>query len=154
MGLDMYLYRKTYVKQWSHIPTEKQWSVSVRRGGKKSKLINSKKIAYVTESLHDWRKFNALHKWFVDNCQGGMDECQETYVGEERLKELLDILKRVDANHSLAAELLPTESGFFFGGTAYDEWYFNDVKDTIKVISGVLKETDFYCSNIIYQSSW
>ena len=35
------------------------------------------------------------------------------------------------ADNSKAEELLPTCSGFFFGSTDYDEYYFEDLKDSI-----------------------
>lgn len=52
-----------------------------------------------------------------------------------------------------AEELLPTESGFFFGGTDYDEYYVEDLKNTIKILDECLwaenKEGNFY-----YHNSW
>lgn len=51
-------------------------------------------------------------------------------------------------------EILPTESGFFFGSTAYDEYYFSDVEETIKIIIDVLKTTDFEKELVVYRSSW
>jgi hypothetical protein len=104
-----------------------------------------------------WRKQNHIHKWFVDNCQGGIDECQETEVSKEKLEELLvtclDIVKNKD-NKSLAENELPTQAGFFFGGTEYDEYYFDGIEDTIEILQKVLEETDFEESVITYQSSW
>lgn len=58
------------------------------------------------------------------------------------------------ANPEVCAQLLPTTEGFFFGGTEYDNWYIEDVKNTIEIISKVLKETDFTKETITYQSSW
>lgn len=55
---------------------------------------------------------------------------------------------------SVAEELLPTTNGFFFGGTDYDEWYIKDIKDTIKIITEVLKTTDFETQMIYYLASW
>ena len=55
---------------------------------------------------------------------------------------------------SVAEKLLPTQSGFFFGGTQYDEWYFKDVEDTIDIITKVLATTDFENEMIYYCSSW
>ena len=51
-------------------------------------------------------------------------------------------------------ELLPTQSGFFFGDTEYKEWYFNWVDETIKMLEKILKETDFKTYAIYYESSW
>ena len=65
----------------------------------------------------------------------------------------LDILNNKD-NKSLAKSQLPTQQGFFFGGTEYDESYFDGVQDTIEILKKVLEETDFEESVITYQSSW
>lgn len=147
MGLDMYLSRKTYVKRWAHISPDELYLVTVQRGDKPTD-IDSEKVTYITEEMGYWRKANAIHKWFVDNVQNGVDECQESYVSEEQLAELLDICRRVAADHSLAAELLPTQSGFFFGSTDYDEYYFQYIDDTIAILSN-LPPVYYY-----YHSSW
>lgn len=55
---------------------------------------------------------------------------------------------------SVAEELLPTTSGFFFGGTEYDEWYYKDVENTINIIEDVLRTTDFKHEIVMYHSSW
>ena len=55
---------------------------------------------------------------------------------------------------SIAAKLLPTTSGFFFGGTEYDEWYVNDIKNTIDIITKALETTNFDTEMIYYVSSW
>lgn len=55
---------------------------------------------------------------------------------------------------SVAKELLPTTSGFFFGGTEYDEWYYKDVENTISIIENVLRTTDFEHEVVMYHSSW
>ena len=57
-------------------------------------------------------------------------------------------------NPDIAAEYLPTQSGFFFGGTDYDELYMQDIDDTISIIEKVLEETDFETQMVIYSSSW
>jgi hypothetical protein len=54
----------------------------------------------------------------------------------------------------LASELLPTGEGFFFGGTAYDEFYFEDVKHTIDVLELILSDEDAKYLDFYYQSSW
>ena len=55
---------------------------------------------------------------------------------------------------SLAEELLPTTSGFFFGGTQYDQWYIEDIKYTVKILKDVLNTTDFEHEIVMYSSSW
>ena len=55
---------------------------------------------------------------------------------------------------SIAEELLPSTSGFFFGNTDYNEWYVEDIKSTIEIISNVLETTDFDTQMVYYISSW
>lgn len=41
---------------------------------------------------------------------------------------------------STAEELLPTQSGLFFGSTGYDEWYYRDVEETFKTLGYILSK--------------
>jgi hypothetical protein len=48
-------------------------------------------------------------------------------------------------NQETAQELLPTQAGFFFGSTDYDEWYYYDMKEILKEFGELLmrwKEDD------------
>lgn len=107
-----------------------------------------------------WRKANAIHDWFVKNCQEGNDDCRTTWVGETNIKELLDTLKKVlqnRTNTALIQELLPTTEGFFFGGTEYDEYYFETIEKTIEVLQAEVDEMesmDEYYFDYYYHSSW
>lgn len=58
------------------------------------------------------------------------------------------------ANADEVAKLLPTQGGFFFGGTEYDNWYMRGVEDTIDILTRVLETTDFEKEMIYYRSSW
>ena len=58
------------------------------------------------------------------------------------------------ANPEVAEELLPTQSGFFFGSTDYDQYYMQDIEDTIEILTRALQETDFDREMIVYTSSW
>ncbi len=149
MGLDMYLDKRTYVQYWEHNGDE-NYEVEVTKGGEPTK-IDPKKVKYIIEEAGYWRKANQIHQWFVDNVQGGEDNCAEYYVSSDKLEELLDLCKKVQTDNSLAEVLLPTASGFFFGGTQYDEWYFKDIDNTIQILEEALadKGGDFY-----YSSSW
>lgn len=132
MGLDMYL-------------------------GRALKVAENKRDGFEFEEVGYWRKQNHIHQWFVDNCQDGIDECQEVEVPLEKLEELLvtclDVLKNKD-DKSVVESQLPTQGGFFFGGTEYDEYYFDGIQNTIEILQKVLEETDFVESVITYQSSW
>ena len=150
MGLDMYLSRKYYVKNWNHMGEEEKHTITVLKGGKPSD-IPAEKITYIeTEEMY-WRKANAIHQWFVKNVQDGEDDCKSYYVDREQLKELLDTVTAVLADHSKAGELLPSQAGFFFGSTDYDEWYFKDLEYTKEELERLL--VDEY-GEYEYQSSW
>ena len=177
----MYLSKKTYVKNWSFQKPEEQHEITVKKGGEVRKDINPDKISNIEEEAGYWRKANAIHNWFVENVQDGVDECQTSYVDTEKLKELLEICKKVKASLEnspkrtiqvkngwdgekdtfidveifedigVAEELLPTQGGFFFGSTEYDEGYLQDINDTINIIEEALltEDADFY-----YHASW
>lgn len=61
---------------------------------------------------------------------------------------------KVIINPEVAEELLPSCGGFFFGSTSYDEWYMQDIENTIKIIKNVLATTDFETQMLVYCSSW
>jgi hypothetical protein len=150
MGLDMYLDKRTYVKQWDHIEETKQYKVEVTRGGEPTN-IDPTKVKYIIEEAGYWRKANAIHKWFVDNCQDGVDDCRDAYVGFKELQTLLDLCRIVIIDKSKAEQLLPSTSGFFFGNTEYDEWYYNDIQNTIEILEKALEDKD---GEYYYSSSW
>ena len=95
MGLDMYLKKKTYVKNWDHTPKDQIHKITVKLGGKTHPSIKPERISYIEEDVAYWRKANAIHRWFVKNVQGGIDECQTSYVELAQLKELVDACKQV-----------------------------------------------------------
>ena len=67
-------------------------------------------------------------------------------------KDLAD--GKVIEDPSVAEKLLPSQGGFFFGSTEYDEWYLNDIEDTIEICKNALATTDFNTQMIYYCSSW
>lgn len=153
MGLDMYLFKKSYITSGEWIKENHRESVTVTKGGKPHKLIKEDRIRYVIEEVGYWRKANQIHNWFVQNVQEGNDNCGNYRVSREKLQELLDLCRIVSAgNKEESAKLLPTASGFFFGGTDYDEWYYQDIKDTIKILEEVLSDTE--ADDFEYTSSW
>ena len=118
MGLDQYLYRK-----------------------------NDKGVE--VEEIY-WRKANFVHKYFThDWMERGFegDDCVPFPTTREELSQLAALCDEVLETPHLAPHLLPTMSGFFFGSTNYDEWYFKDVKFTRDEIRRLLNEStdeDFY----------
>jgi hypothetical protein len=148
MGLDMYLNAKRYL--WRTRGEEltlaqKISNLEIGNDGMRVKEI-------VCEAMY-WRKANSIHYWFVQNVQNGDDDCKEYYVSREKLESLIGVCEEVLANPSKADDLLPIAQGFFFGSTKIDDWYWDDIKETIGTIRRLLSNTsdewEFY-----YASSW
>lgn len=73
-----------------------------------------------------------------------------SFKGGKEIPNLED--GKVVANLEIAKRLLPTQEGFFFGGTDYNEYYIDDLKRTIKIIEKCLKLPKEW--NLYYRSSW
>lgn len=151
MGLDMYLRRRTYVKNWDHMGPENRHTITV--AGPRAAGITPARITSIEEEVGYWRKANAIHQWFVTHCQGGTDDCRDAYVSREQLEELLETCKTVLAQPDQVADLLPPKSGFFFGSTEIDEYYWQNVRDTIALLESLLAEDTSY-ADFYYRSSW
>lgn len=173
MGLDMYLKirKEEYVSKYSSCPTlsltyPEDITKFIPQNGE---AINGTfaSVCRTTEyKVGYWRKANAIHNWFLESCgprdhDGDViDDCRPIEVPVEALKELVEICKKVLDDHDLAEELLPTQSGFFFGPTEYDEYYFDDLEDTVKTITPIIAfleeklEKKEFEWDVIYQASW
>lgn len=77
-----------------------------------------------------FRKVNFLFKYYED--RGKMYDQYYAFTDVDDIDDLIDRCERVLKDHELAHELLPTQDGFFFGSTDYNDWYFSDVKDCLK----------------------
>lgn len=155
MGLDMYLHAKQYMSEYldpedaERIKTiNEMFGIEVEDG---DDHWGAKEVTF---QVAYWRKANAIHKWFVDNCQNGEDNCQEAYVSTEDLEKLLSICKEILKDPSKAPDLLPAQSGFFFGSTDYDEYYVDDLKYTVERIEKILGDPTICNMEIYYHSSW
>ena len=159
MGLDMYLNKVIFVgAEYDHRNVDAIVDIKI---GDKTVKVNPSKISTIHERACYWRKANAIHKWFVDNVQDGDDNCGAYWVSIEHLEQLLGVVNEVLEDHSKAEELLPTESGFFFGDTVYDEWYFEGLEYTKEEFTRILDEQnsldDSDCVNrcdFEYSASW
>ena len=178
MGLDMYLYRTKKVEGYTaedyytvddtvceHVTKDADVAglnletiTGISKANELLPRIKNRGEYFTWYSIFEevgyWRKANQIHRWFVENVQDGIDECQPSLVTKERLEELLRTVKQVLEDFSKARELLPTQSGFFFGSTDYDEWYKKGLEHTVEVLEKVLAETDFDNEVILYRSSW
>lgn len=150
MGLDSSLVKKTYIgANFEHRGITGKIELYDNSGKKINIKFN--RVSSITEEVAYWRKANAIHKFFVDNVQDGNDDCGEYYVPREVLEKLLVYCGFVLDNPSEAPKALPTQEGFFFGTTQYDENYFEDLRYTKEIINELLKteEGDYY-----YHASW
>lgn len=177
MGLDMYLYRKTYVQSFD--AEKKDIVTQVKVVDKQNKYgINPDKVVYITEEVGYWRKANQIHNFFIkqtgkeDNCEpiripigilrnlyerckailkDNTQEKEEIYQdlkGEEKVRTV-----KVLKDDTKAKELLPTCDGPFFGSMAYGEWYVEDLERTIEILEPLINSEDGW-SEFIYEASW
>jgi hypothetical protein len=127
MGLDMYLMASRYIGDWDHNKAEERatYKTIVEAAGLSRFRCEGSPHLTVDLCVAYWRKSNQIHKWFVDTVQGGEDECETSYVSREQLEELVKLCETAIANKD--ASLLPPQSGFFFGNTEINGWYWADL---------------------------
>lgn len=160
MGLDMYLTARKYVSRFDYKDGVKVQEsefdalddlapAGLTKYGEFAGIQIEYPIGY-------WRKANAIHGWFVNECANGVDDCNKVYVPREKLVELLELCKQVTHEPAMAGDILPPTSGFFFGTYEIDDWYMQDMNYTIQMLEHVLSivpENDWDWS-FIYQASW
>ena len=174
MGLDIYLTEKVYIG--AGYDFEKvNVKCSITKKGEPFKLPPLNKLEYMVFEKAYWRKANHIHKWFVDNVQGGVDDCKEYWVSVEQLEELKKLCQqvvelakespyeekeveqfdgttytyRVYKNPEEFMEILPTQEGFFFGSTEINNWYVKDCENTLEMLKDLNENYEYY-----HQSSW
>lgn len=160
MGLDMFLHKRERINTYDFkqqgdaqakkmtVKTVVEWEDG--KTEEQEYTCEPQHSGYVYLPIAYWRKANEIHRWFLGFLDDGEeDHCQQIYVDGTHILELVDLCKQVLADHSKAQELLPTQEGFFFGSTEYDEWYFKDLENTIEMLKDIKPEDDF-----IYQASW
>ena len=165
MGLDMYLSAKKHVEKvnWLAIRDNEELSYdspevinplwkNIVDTAEMSDVATDIYGVYVEVTCAYWRKANQIHKWFVDNVQGGNDNCGEYYVSQNKLQELLDLVNRALAERN--PTLLSPQGGFFFGSTDIDEWYWNDLKNTKAKLERVFALPEMSDLSFYYSSSW
>ena len=114
-----------------------------------------------------WRKANQIHAWFNDRCEpaegtthgpgisdGEGRNCVYIPVPGEALIALLHRCREVLEDKTKAPSLLPSQEGFFFGGTEYDEWYFKDLEDTVDGLEKVLSDPAHRGQKFWYWAWW
>lgn len=181
MGLDMTLSAKKYVstfmepEQYNALKNALDRElvsapIPLDRRDTLQSLEVSVKVAY-------WRKANHIHGWFVNRVQDGLDECQESYVSLEVLTELRDICRDLLAkkkeleddtgdevlNHDTLVDYcmakLPPVQGFFFGSYDIDLGYWDDIRDTVNMLTPIIEWDKVEHANgnyweFTYRASW
>lgn len=141
MGLDMYLKcgnRKMVKTYLEDLTQEEQWE-----------CINPfRELGY-------WRKANAIRSWFIDVCDYPEDgNCEFVEISKRDLEHLKETCEYVLEHHDKAPELLPTCDGFFFGDTDYDDWYFENLEETIKICDNALQKVNWDTEVVMYTDWW
>ena len=158
MGLDMYLEVRRTVRtyewnqQFDKVANGLGESLISLAGLDQIVSENNYTVSIEVNAIY-WRKVNSVHQWFVDNIGGGVDECQRMYVKRKDLEDLRDLVKDTLIHRDKASLTLPPASGFFFGSTEIDEWYWEDLEYTARELDRVLanaKDSD----DFFYQASW
>ena len=97
MGLDMYLdAKKRMYPKWASGGREdteemkkiRQVMPEIYKSGNLDYIVIQFEAGY-------WRKANHIHKWFVDNVQNGVDNCERYYVSREDIEKLLKVVNTV-----------------------------------------------------------
>ncbi len=148
MGLDMQLHKRN--KAGEPINTE------TRTFGTNEEYEYEKEFIY-------WRKANQIHGWFVKNVMDGNDanEGKRYWVSYSKLLEFYDQL--VKARLTRDTTIFPPIKGFFFGSDDIDEYYWEEILDTIEQLHDTVKEIRalveidelvFYDYSFWYSSNW
>ena len=159
MGLDITFYKAKRLKDnetkerleeiRKELATEYLKSIDERN----SKLINE--LEDEKEKINPWnevayfRKVNFLIPFF-----GYEENCSNIEIDKYQVEDLIEACKEVLANHDKASFLLPTQEGFFFGSTDYDDWYFDDVQNVKEKFEEVLADFDMDEDILIMHCWW
>ena len=180
MGLDMYLERRVFIgNQFEHrepkllLPNADAFGVDASRvTGVVEQVMYWRKA----NQIHAWfidnvgddqdgtnprlvsrTKLQLLHDTCVKVLEAsrmvsGKVKNGWTYEGGVETPILEDGL--LVANPAVAQELLPTQSGFFFGSTEYDQYYIDDLLHTVKGLEKILARPAEDDGDYYYRSSW
>lgn len=147
MGLDMYLDASKFISPYASLdePEGKLRAAIASVLGLKDDPLPDEtirrllarsdigKVTGVRVRAGYWRKSHNIHQWFVDNVQGGDDNCGEYYVDRGDLKELVDYCQeQIDDGDDPDGEYL----------------------DTIQMIKPILDTPLYEGYEFYYKASW
>ena len=158
MGLDMYIFHtnrtKHTIEELVNIDSIRELNAETPEAQELLPLREYKHLKGVFSIFHEgayWRKANAIHAWFVDNVQAGVDDCNHYELTREHLETLKNICTQ--AIETKDTQKLEPRDGFFFGSLYIDDWYWADVMHTIDQID-MLLAMDWDARRFFYCSSW
>lgn len=136
MGLDIWFYRFKR-SDWNKYQKEQEKYEQLSKE-EQDKLYDEDKTPL--DKLHKkkkgeiyFRKVNFLLPYF--NYEDNLSYIE---ISKEAISSLIrdceEVLDKKD--DEVSADLLPTECGFFFGSTDYDEYYYHDVESTYSSFCG------------------
>lgn len=126
MGLDQYLDKELYISEFDKYDADKIPKIYELLAVKDCSE-NYKHLSVRLPAIY-WRKSNQIHSWFVSNVQDGQDDCRPYEVDIDDLRNLLELIKKQLKNKKKI--ILEPKSGFFFGSTDIDEWYWKELERT------------------------
>ena len=153
MGIDMYMTARRYLSAYDKNETVQTARTALAETLQTLGAPADSEMKIVDVEVAYWRKANAIHNWIVAHVQNGNDDCREYIFKRETMQTLLNVCNTVIENPEEAEELLPPSSGFFFGSTEIDSYYWRDVKYTRDRLIEFLKP-ESSAWRFCYQSSW
>lgn len=109
---------------------------------------------YYLVTKEDIQALNEVVNEVINTCDliPGKICAGEHYENGKMVKDYIDGLVIEDTTK--AQELLPTQEGFFFGDTSYDEFYYKDLLYTADMCEAILNFFPFDEYYLVYDSSW
>jgi hypothetical protein len=102
-------------------------------------------------TVWDGRKENHIHQWVCNTAS--VESTNVEYILIDPYTLHAD-LETVINNPELAPRIMPTQSGFFFGSTEYDDYYFEGVKHLYDLLADEKAQGLFDGHSYFYWSWW
>jgi len=157
MGLDSYLFAEKFL---SLSDNREEFEKITESLGLTGLIHHNAPTARTRVEIVYWRKANQIHNYFV-SLGDGEDNCEDIHVSREDLENLLTRCRLALETQNKPGEgpeaILPTKSGFFFGSTDYDEYYYYQLEYTSAKLEKILAHEDFKDNwnwGFVYQASW
>ena len=113
-------------------------------------VCNGRRVYNYGETQKEFEKImSEIEKDFFGFVENNTDICLDDYRGKNYYVELDEFTKQ-----NLLGNILPTTSGFFFGSTEYDEWYFKDVEYVRDKFSELLKTINWRYESLYMHCWW